>query len=149
MILEFIAACIGTVAFSLIYHVPRKYYPLCGVIGGCGWICYRIMESVCTVPEATFFATVVVIFMSRFFAVRQKCPVTIFLVSGIFPLVPGAGIYWTAYYLVMNETELALSKGLMTFKVAVAIVLGIVVVFELPQKLFRIGIKKDFDSSKI
>ena len=28
---------------------------------------------------------------------------TIFLISGIFPLVPGAGVYWTAYYIVMDE----------------------------------------------
>lgn len=27
------AAMIGTVAFSLLFGVPRKYYPWCGVIG--------------------------------------------------------------------------------------------------------------------
>ena len=34
------AAMIGTVAFSLLFGVPRKYYPWCGVIGGAGWAVY-------------------------------------------------------------------------------------------------------------
>ena len=62
---------------------------------------------------------------------------TVFLISGIFPLVPGAGIYWTAYYIVMNDLEQAGQRGFLTLKVAVAIVLSILLVFELPQGLFR------------
>ena len=37
-ILQFLAACIGTVAFSLLFSVPREHYPLCGFIGGTGWL---------------------------------------------------------------------------------------------------------------
>ena len=62
---------------------------------------------------------------------------TIFLISGIFPLVPGAGIYWTVYYLVTEQLGLAVYTGYEAVKAAVAIVLGIVFVFELPQGLFR------------
>ena len=87
---------------------------------------------------ATFFANVAVVFLSRLFAVRESCPVTLFLVSGIFPLVPGAGIYWTAYYMVTDELDLAGQRGFQTVKIAVAIVLSILLVFELPQKVFSI-----------
>ena len=48
-----------------------------------------------------------------------------------------AGIYWTSYYLVMNEMDQALTTGYEAVKCAAAIVLGIVLAFELPQKLFR------------
>ena len=34
---EFLAACIGTVAFALLFQVPKKYYGLCGLIGGVGF----------------------------------------------------------------------------------------------------------------
>ena len=64
------------------------------------------------------------------------CPVTIFLIAGIFPLVPGAGVYWTAYYIVTDQLRLAAETGYTAVKVAVAIVLGIVFIFELPQGLF-------------
>ena len=81
--------------------------------------------------------TVLVVFLSRLSAVRRHCPVTIFLIAGIFPLVPGAGIYWTAYYVVTDQLAKASDRGFQTLKIAVAIVLGILFVFEFPQKWFR------------
>ena len=50
--------------------------------------------------------------------------------------MPGAGIYWTAYYMVTNELDLAGQRGFQTLKIAVAIVLSILLVFELPQRVF-------------
>lgn len=140
---QVLASVIGTVGFSVLYGVPKQYYPYCGVTGGAGWLMYSILIPFYSPPEATLFASAVVILLSRLFAVRGHCPVTIFLISGIFPLVPGAGVYWTAYYIVTNDVALAAQTGFTALKVAVAIVLGIVFVFQLPQGLFRIGMPKD------
>lgn len=137
MVAQFIAAFIGTVSFSLIYHVHKRYYPACGMIGGIGWMIYLVSIPYISVAEASFFATCVVTFCSRACAIYQKCPVTIFLIPGIFPLVPGAGIYWTAYYLVTNQNSLCLQSGISTIKTAFAIVLGIVFLFEIPQSFFQ------------
>lgn len=136
-----LAAAIGTLAFSLLFGVPKKYYLYCGLIGGAGWLLYAVLTTyaLLTPTEATFFATVLVIVLSRFAAVLEKCPATVFLISGIFPLVPGAGIYWTSYYLVVGEMSAAMASGFAAVKAAIAIVLGIVAVFELPYRLFRLG----------
>lgn len=133
-----IAACIGTVAFSLLFGIPKQFYPYCGVIGAAGWLVYSLLDTYTffSAAEATFAATMVVILLSRMTAVRAKCPVTVFLISGIFPLVPGGGIYWTAYYLVTDQTSLAVSYGFSAIKAAIAIVLGIVAVFEFPGRWF-------------
>ena len=114
----------------------RISYRFC-LAGGCGWICYKLLLAGCGLFGSTFFATVLVVFLSRLSAVRRHCPVTIFLVAGIFPLVPGAGIYWTAYYVVTDQLAKASDRGFQTLKIAVAIVLGILFVFEFPQKWFR------------
>ena len=132
LIAEFFAACVGTIAFALLFQVQRKYYLYCGIAGACGWICYKLI-----LPYTIFFATVLVIILSRSFAVYKRCPVTVFLIAGIFPLVPGSGIYWTAFYVVTNDLEQAGARGFLTFKDAVAIVLGILLVFEFPQSWFR------------
>ena len=71
-------------------------------------------------------------------AIREKCPVTAFLISGILPLVPGAGIYWTTYHMLTGQSAEALRRGVETGKIAAAMVLAIVLVFELPQGLFRV-----------
>ena len=103
IVTQVLAAALGTVAFALLFGVPRKYYLYCGFIGGAGWLLYCLLEPVLNATEATFFASVLVIFLSRMGAVREKCPVTIFLISGIIPLVPGAGIYWSAFYMVTDQ----------------------------------------------
>ena len=139
MIKEIIAAGLGTVAFILLFGTPRKYYIHCAVVGAAGWALYSVLMAYTPLSAvaATFFATVLVILLSRFLAVYERCPVTVFLLAGIIPLVPGAGIYWTAYHLVTANLDLAFESGLGAMESAIAIVFGIVLVFELPQKCFR------------
>mgnify|MGYP002596451293 FL=1 len=131
---EILSAVVGTVSFSVLFGVPREYYPYCGFIGGAGWLVYCLAELFLPGSGPCFVATAVVILLSRTAAVVKHCPVTIFLIAGIFPLVPGAGVYWTVYHIVMEELFLAVSTGYSAMKEA--IVMGIVFVFELPQKLF-------------
>lgn len=133
---EILSAVIGTVSFSVLFGVPREYYPYCGFIGGAGWLVYCLAELFLPGSGPCFAATAVVILLSRTAAVMKRCPVTIFLIAGIFPLVPGASVYWTVYHIVMEELFLAVSTGYSAMKEAIAIVMGIVFVFELPQKLF-------------
>ena len=133
---QFVAAFLGTVAFSVLFSVPKEHYPLCGTIGGLGWlICW-----ICTNPfhmsavTGSFIATVFIVTASRIGSTVRKCPVTLFLIAGIFPLVPGIGIYRTVYYTLMQESAQSLYYGRQTIGIALARVLGIVFVFEIPQK---------------
>ena len=143
MIGELLAAFIGTMAFSLLFGVPQKYYVYCGGIGAAGWLIYKIMLTAAglSVPASVFIATVVIMLLSRFAAVSEKCPATVFMITGIFPLVPGAQIYWATYYLVTDEIYQAVDSGFLAIKIMISIVLGIVVIFEIPYKFFKIGKK--------
>lgn len=135
MIFQILFAMAGTVAFSVLFGVPRQFYPYCGLIGAAGWWVYGALSADGAVVGASFAATMVVVLLSRIAAVWKRCPVTIFLISGIFPLVPGTYVYWTAYYLVTDQLRQAVESGYMAVKIAFAIVLGIVFVFEIPQKI--------------
>ena len=130
---------VATVAFAILYHVPRAQYVWCGITGMAGWACYLLYMAVSpSAPMASLLATAVLTVFSRAFAVRRRCPSTLFLICGIFPLVPGAGIYYTAYSFILGETAECVANGIETFKIAVAIALGIVVVMALPNGLFRL-----------
>lgn len=92
-LLQILAAGIGTVAFGALFGVPSKYYPYCGLIGASGWAVYVFLwmrTGFWSEAVVVFLATVLVILMSRFFAVRERCPVTIFLICGILPLRTGS-----------------------------------------------------------
>ena len=71
---------------------------------------------------------------ARLFAIRHKAPITLFLLCGIFPLVPGAGIYYTAYYFLRDDRTLFANKGVETLKIAVALALGIALICSIPLK---------------
>lgn len=133
---QFLAAFVGTVAFSVLFSVPREHYPLCGFIGGTGWlICWWFVHGLHTgAIEANFVATIFIALASRIGSTVKKCPVTLFLIAGIFPEVPGIGIYRTIYYSMMDDRALTLHYGRETLGIAIAIVLGIILVFEIPQK---------------
>ena len=138
MVLEMIPAALGTVAFAVLFGIPGKYYRYCAPIGAAGWLLYRVMTEIvgANVFEGTFLATALVVLLSRFVAVAERCPATIFVTSGIFPLVPGAGICWAAYYLVINQFPQAAVHGYSALQTMVGIVIGIVFIFELPNKVF-------------
>lgn len=136
MIGNLLCSFIGTICFSILFNVQRQFYLYCGLTGMAGWMCYCFFNPFLSPALSTFMATVVVVLLSRVFAVWRKCPITVFLISGIFPLVPGAGVYYTAYYFVTNSLVLANQKGMESLKIAFAIVLGIVFVVSIPKRWF-------------
>ena len=138
-ILAIVESFLATLAYAILFNVPKQYYTACGITGMAGgWLLYLAMCQVTTVALASFVGTLAVVLISRILTVRKKCPITIFLVSGIIPLVPGAGIYYTAYYLVTGQMSLAAVKGLEAVKIAFAIVLGIIFVVSIPRDAFQI-----------
>ena len=135
-IIHFAVAVITTIAFAILFSAPKKELIFCGLSGALGWIVYFVMTKagfgvVISSAAATFLLTI----FSRAFAVIRCVPATIYLLTGIFPLVPGAGIFYTAYNLFIDNTMYASAKAIETFEIAGAIVIGIVFGFAIPQGL--------------
>lgn len=133
------AACIGTVGFSALFGAPRKYYLYCGLAGMMGWCAYLLVEM--ADPEqvvmAAFCGALTVAVISGILAILLKCPTTVFLICGIIPLVPGGGIFWTAYYLVGDQLRQAAIMGFTAVKVAIAIATGIILVNAISGRLHK------------
>lgn len=138
-IIQFIVALFATLSFAVIFSAPKKELFYCGFTGALGWIIYYIIVQFdMGVVFPSLIATLCLTIMARIFAAARSMPVTVYLLSGIFPLVPGAGIFYTAYYLFTNDRALSTSKGIETFEVTGAIVLGIIFGFGIPQSLFNL-----------
>ena len=133
-----LAAFAGTVGFAILFGVPRKHYIPAGLVGVLGWLLYLVLFRYAGMTPAvsTLISTVFIGIMSRVSAVIMKCPAAVFLICGIFCLVPGAGIFWSTYYLVSSQLDLSSSAGFTAAKIAIAIVLGIILAMELPQRVF-------------
>lgn len=143
-LVQAVAAFLGTVGFAVLYGVPRKEYIHASVCSTIGWMAYLVMMRLAnaTIIESTFVATLVVVLVSRFMAVDRKCPVIVFQICGVFPLIPGAGIFWTVYYIVNKQLSEAFTSGFTALGMAVAIVIGIIFMTSLPGRMFKIAQKK-------
>ena len=139
-LVQLIAAFLGTMAFAVLFGVPRNFYFDAGFCGMMGWLLYLILTrySAFSAVEVMFCATALVTLIALLQSIGRKCPITVFLISGIFPLVPGAGIFWTSYNIVSNQLPDAIHTGFAALKATVAIAFGILAVMELNGK-GRIG----------
>ena len=127
--IQMAAALLGTSSFSILFGVPRKYYLPAGIVGMLGWAAYLLVSryTPLSVIGGTLVASTLVAFISRLFAVWLKCPGTVFLICGEFPLIPGAGVFWSSYYVVSEHLGASLNAGFTAVKVTIAIVLGIII----------------------
>lgn len=133
LMVQFILAGVGTLGFAVLFACPRKSLPFCALVGAVGWVVYELLIMLgLDSAAAALLAVMPLTLLARLFAISRKTPVTVFLLSGIFALVPGAGIYYTAYYFIQNNNALALSTGINTFKIAVALAVGISLVLSIP-----------------
>src|SRR5699024_8155127 len=121
--IQFLVAIVATISFGVTFRIPARHYLPCGLTGAVGWLVYIVCLQVfaMSAPLATLVAALPMTACARFFAVRHKAPITLFLLCGIFPLVPGAGIYYTAYYFLRNDRALFVNRGVETLKIAVAL----------------------------
>ena len=133
LVAQFFIAGAGTLSFAILFACPKRTLPYCGLVGAVGWFIYETailfgLEAF----AASLLAVIPLTLLTRVLAILLKAPVTVFLLTGIFPLVPGAGIYYTAYYFIQSNNALALSNGISTFKIAVVLATGIALVLGIP-----------------
>ena len=110
----------------------------CAVCGAVAWGCY-LLAAPMGLFLATTLAAIVLTLLSRMLSIALKMPSTVFIVTGIFPLVPGAGIYHTAYALVSRNMEAFTLRGMQTLALAGAIALGILIGMGFPKLLVELG----------
>lgn len=87
------------------------------------------------VVRAALMASMAAAFSSHVLARRKKAPVTVFLLPGILPTVPGASIYRTVLYLSRQENALAADYLAETLQIAGAMALGIFIVDSVVRQL--------------
>lgn len=136
-----IAAFLAIIGFSILLDVPRKFLIYAGLAGGVGWFVYSLsIYCGCSYLTAAFFSSLAATILSHMFARLLKAPVTVFLVAGILPAVPGASIYRTVYYLIQGALDDSTFYLTQTLQIAGAMALAIFIVdslFRLVQKQTR------------
>ena len=107
-LLESLLPClIGCIGFSIIFNIHGWGGLLCAIGGVLVWAVYSLtLKLGGSDLTGYFFGTLVAAAYSETMARIRKCPAISYLVVAIFPLIPGAGVYYTMRYAVQGQMGL-------------------------------------------
>ena len=119
-------ACLG---FVIVFNIHGKGNLLCVLGGGLTWAIYCIVQSLggaellCYLLS-TVFAAVYAEVMARV----RKYPAISYLITSLLPLIPGAGIYYSAQQAMQGNSAGFVSYGTNTLAIAGVMAVGILLV---------------------
>ena len=126
----FVLAFIGSIAPAVVINIERRlllWAGLGGALGFCVALSFNPFSLSLSVSQI-FIGTIVVGLYSELMAKHLKKPSTVFVIPGIFPLVPGVTAYQTMQSLVENKTQESLFFAVNTVLKAFTIAFGIMIV---------------------
>ena len=125
-----------TVAFAVLLQAPRKTLPISGIIGAVGWVVFLYVRKEMGASSfyANICATLILSLLSELAARFFKQPATVFVIPGIFPIVPGLAMYNGMTSIIEKQYDLGISLLLQAGMDASAIALGIMFI----GSLFRV-----------
>ena len=124
-----IGCFIGCIGFSVYFNIHGPGILVCAVGGILTWSTYLMaLELGVGLVYANLIGGIVSSAYSEIMARVRHFPAISYLVVSLFPLLPGAGIYYTMAYAVENEMTSFAAKGYQTAAIAGALALGILLV---------------------
>lgn len=124
-----IGCLIGCVGFAVIFNIHGPGVVICAMGGVLVWSAYLItLKFNGNVIFANLVGGLIGAFYAEIMARIRKYPAISYLVVSIFPLIPGAGVYYTMNYAVHSNMTMFANKGFETAAIAGAIALGILLI---------------------
>ena len=117
---------LGCLGFVFLFNIHGPGALLCTLGGVLAWILYDVVYRISGSDLiAYFWAALGSSFYAEIMARIRKCPAIAYLVVAIFPLIPGAGVYYTMNYAVQGQMDAFASSGMHTAATAGIIAVGI------------------------
>ncbi len=126
---ELFGCFLGCIGFSILFNIHGPGMLLCAIGGLLSWCIYHAVFSISGSDLAGYFwAALTASMYSEIMARIRKYPAFSYLVVSIFPLIPGAGVYYTMTHALRNDMGKFADQGLHTIAIAGAIAVGILLI---------------------
>lgn len=124
-----IGCFIGCIGFAIYFNIHGPGILICALGGILAWSTYLVFHHLTgSVVWANLAGGITASVYSEAMARIRKYPAISYLVVSIFPLIPGAGVYYTMNHAVDGNMDLFAAKGLETAAIAGSIALGILLI---------------------
>ena len=139
-LLSVLTAFRASLCWGILFSGPRRRLFFAGLVGSIGWAAWLIGESygLATVGR-TLVGAVCVGIAGEVFARLLREPATVFLISGIVPLVPGVGSYNSMQAFVVGDYLLGISLAAEALLAAGAIAIGLALATSLARGAFSLA----------
>ena len=138
MFMRSIMAGIGTTAFAILFRVAKQHFIDCTILGFISWFLFLTLSSLqSNVMLSIFISGFIIAIASRILAVKRKCPAIVFLMTSLFPLLPGLSFYRSIYYMLMGQETIAISFAKESFLIAFTIAISIAIVKYIKPPLIK------------
>ena len=129
IIVEIFGAFVSSLGFCIMFNIHGPGMLLCATGSVLTWVMYRLCQN-WGIGEvmAYFWSTIVAASYSEIMARVRKYPAISYLVVSIFPLIPGAGVYYTMSHAVHGDMASFSDQGTHTIAIAAMMAVGIILV---------------------
>ena len=128
-LVEAIGSFLGSLGFCFLFNIHGPGMLLCGIGAVLTWGMYCLcLHLGCADIMAYFWATVAAAGYAEIMARIRKYPVISYLVVSVFPLIPGAGVYYTMSHAVRGDMVSFAEQGTHTIAIAAMMAVGMLLV---------------------
>lgn len=139
-----IGCILGCLGFAIVFNVHGPGGVLCVLGGMIVWLIYALsVRHGIGELQSYFMAAIFAGIFAEVMARIRKYPTTAYLVISIFPLIPGAGMYYTMQYAVQGDMNRFAHQGLFTAAIAGTMALGILLI----ATVFRVWSVRKFQKN--
>ena len=129
LLITCLGSLLGCIGFSILFNIHGPGGMLCALGGVVTWVVFELVirstgNEMAAYFLGSFFASVYAEVMARV----RKYPAISYLVVSLFPLIPGAGIYYTMNYAVHGSMERFAAQGMHTAAIAGVMAVGVLLV---------------------
>ena len=133
--LQCLFSLIGCIGFSILFNIHGPGTAISTLGGVLSWFLYCMVARLgCGDIACYFWSALFSSVYSETMARIRKYPAISYLVVAIFPLLPGAGVYYTMNYAVLGQMDEFAREGMHTAAIAGIMAVGIL----LGSTLFRL-----------
>ena len=126
---QFITAFIGALGIAMLSNIHGRKLVYAGVGGLLSWVLSQLLTRLITTEAILIFSvSIAATLYAEIMARVEKSPATVFLVSAIFPILPGGKLYYTMIYAINSNIEQFAESAISAGYTSIAIAMGIMAV---------------------
>lgn len=126
---QLITAFIGALGIAMLSNIHGRKLAYAGLGGLLSWVLSQVLARfISTEAVLIFIVSIMATLYAEILARTEKSPATVFLVSSIFPILPGGKLYYTVIYAIDSDVERFAASGISAVTTSIAIAMGIMAV---------------------